>query len=283
MRLDIALRQCRRPNDVGACADTIRPLWASGLLSRVLIAADWRFALRDLGTALIVLRQALKNWLDQGTNPKTAATQSAAATPSPRTIAPMPPYRGGPSTPQPPAAPSLSAAAPPREQAIQLLGQTDAAIARQTLLRIGSLPGDQPSGTAHGNDNSSRLMVEIPVLTAQGTGVAPMTIERDGDDRGASEIKPQWRASFSIDLESIGPVHVRIALNGERASVTLKAERPHSAELLSAGLPLLDAGLRQAEIEPGDLHCHLENHVRNFAGAPRSQAATPATFVDQAS
>jgi hypothetical protein len=188
----------------------------------------------------------------------------------------MPPYRGSPSVPQTPSAPSLSAATSPREQAIQLLGQTDAAIARQALLRIVSLPGDRPSGAAQGNDNSPRLMFEIPVATAQGTGVAPMTIERDGGNRGPDETKPQWRASFSIDLESIGPVHVRIALNGERASVTMKAERAHSAELLSAGLPLLGAGLRQAEIEPGDLRCQL-------AGSPRPQAAMPGTFLDQAS
>ncbi len=126
-------------------------------------------------------------------------------------------------------------------------------------------------------------MVEIPILTAQGTGVAPMTIERDGGNRAAGETKAQWRASFSIDLESIGPVHVRIALSGERASVTLKAERPRSAELLSADLPLLDAGLRQAEIEPGDLRCHLGSLVGNLAGAPHAQAAAPGTFLDQAS
>jgi hypothetical protein len=190
----------------------------------------------------------------------------------------MPPHRGTPSAPQAPSAPSLSIAAPPREQAAHLLEQTDAAIARQTLLRIVSLPGDQPSGAARGNDNSPRLMLEIPVATAQGTGVAPMTIERDGGTRSTDETKPQWRASFSINLESIGPVHVRIALTGERASVTLKAERARSAELLSAGLPLLSAGLRQAEIEPGDLRCH----AGHLADSPRPQTA-PGTFLDQAS
>jgi hypothetical protein len=118
-------------------------------------------------------------------------------------------------------------------------------------------------------------MFEIPVATAQGTGVVPMAIERDGGNRDPHDAQPHWRASFSVDLESIGPVHVRIALTGARASVTLKAERARSAELLSAGLPLLDAGLRKAEIEPGELRCH--------AGTPRPQAAMPGTFLDQAS
>jgi hypothetical protein len=277
MRLDIA-----SGNGIDA-SDVKVALLRSGLAAGLPVAgaSPQNAGASDLGAALVVLRQTLKNWFDQESDPKTAATpQNPAATPaSPRANVPMPPYRGGPNVPQASSAPSLSASTPPREQAIQLLGQTDSAIARQTLLHIVSLPADQTSGAAHGNDNSSRLMFEIPVATAQGTGVAPMTIERDGGNRDPHDAKPRWHASFSVDLESIGPVHVRIALTGERASVTLKAERMHSAELLSAGLPLLDAGLRKAEIEPGELRCH----AGNLAGSPRPQAAMPGTFLDQAS
>jgi Flagellar hook-length control protein FliK len=275
MRFDIASGNSIDANDVKLA------LMRSGLVSSspVTGASPQNASTADLGAALIVLRQALKNWLDQETDQKTAAApQSPVTAAAPRGNVPMPPYRGSPSAPQAPLAPSLSMAASPREQAIALLGQTDAAIARQTLLRIASLPSDQPSDAAHGNDNSPRLMFEIPIATVQGTGVAPMMIEHDGGSHGPDEIKPQWRASFSIDLESIGPVHVRIALTGERASVTLKAERARSAELLSAELPLLGAGLRQAEIEPGDLRCH----VGDLAGSPHPQAA-PGTFLDQAS
>lgn len=272
MRLDITSGQ-----GIDAAAVKIA-LARSGLITGLPIAAasPQNAEASDLGTALIVLRQALKNWLDQESHPNTAA---ASQGPAPaRSTVPMPPYRGAPSMPQAPTAPSLSAAAPPREQAIALLGQTDAAIARQALLRIVSLPGGHINGASHSNNSSSRLVVEIPVATAQGTGVASMTIERDSGKGGPHDTEPSWRASFSVDLETIGLVHVRIALTGERASVTLRAERVHSAALLSAGLPLLDAGLREAEIEPGDLRCHVGNLV-----LPRPQAATPGTFLDQAS
>lgn len=194
---------------------------------------------------------------------------------------PMPPYRGAPSVPQAPAPPSLAATASPREQAIHLLSQTDAAIARQTLLRIASLPADQTSTAPHSNDNAPRLMAEIPIATAVGTAIAPMTIERDGPGRGPDDPQSTWHATFSIDLAAIGPVHVRIALNGERASVMLKAERPQSAELLAAGLPLLDAGLRKAAIEPGELRC-LANSPAPAAPA-RLKAPAPGMFLDQAS
>ena len=196
---------------------------------------------------------------------------------------PMPPYRGAPSLPQAPAPVSLPSAAPPREQAIHLLSQTDAAIARQTLLRIVSLPGEPAgsSNTQRSNDNAMRVMFEIPIATAQGTGVAPMTIARDRDNSNSLEGPKSWLVRFSIDLPEIGPVHARIALTGERATVTLNAERMESAQLLAAGLPLLDAGLRGAQLEPGELRCRTGG--ANAAGAERSQAAAPGMFVDQTS
>ncbi|HEX3504934.1 MAG TPA: flagellar hook-length control protein FliK [Xanthobacteraceae bacterium] len=299
----------------------------------------------DLGTALLVLRQALKNVLDQQTGVKAAPTLSTPVTPQTpaRTTAPMPtyrglpnlpqapallplltaastreqvthlllqagsgpqtassppnpetpqaparanallpPYRGAPSVPQAPAPPSLSTAAPPREQIAHLLSQTDAAIARQTLLRIVSLPSDPTSNTQHGDNNSTRVMFEIPLATPQGTSVAPMTIERDAGNGNTPESLTAWRANFSIDLPAIGPVHVRIALVGERATVTLNAERAQSAELLAAGLPLLDAGLRSAQIEPGELRCFASGSG-NSAGSQRPQGAAPGMFLDQAS
>lgn len=220
---------------------------------------------------------------------KTATEPPNAATPqiANRGIAtntPMPPYRGAPDAPQAPAAASLSSTAPPREQAIHLLSQTDAAVARQTLLRIVSLPGEPAGGgntQQHGNDNATRVMFEIPIVTAQGTGVASMTIARDRDDTSATEGLRSWLVQFSIDLPEIGPVHARVALTGERAAVTLNAERADSAELLAAGLPLLSAGLRGAALEPGELRCRAGG--ANAAGAARPQLSVPGMFVDQAS
>jgi hypothetical protein len=162
--------------------------------------------------------------------------------------------------------------------------QTDAAIARQALLRIVSLPGDPATGTQHSNDNATRVVFEIPIATAQGVGVAPMSVERDRSKaETAAEGLKSWLVRFSIDLPEIGPVHARIALTGERATVTLKAERAESAELLAAGLPLLDAGLRGAQIEPGELRCRAGGPDTSRAGAARPQPAAPGMFVDQAS
>jgi hypothetical protein len=240
--------------------------------------------LPSLATAVLV-RETIAHLPSQPpADPETALPPNAGTPQAPaRTTAPMPPYRGAPSTPQAPAPSSLATTASPRDQAVHLLSQTDAAIARQTLLRIASLPADQAATSTHSNDNAPRLMAEIPVATAFGTAVAPLTIERDGRGSGPHDAQPSWLATFSIDLAVIGAVHVRIALNGERTSVMLRTERPQSAELLTAGLPLLDAGLRKAEIEPGELRCLSSGTAGNAAAPSRQQAAAPGMFLDQAS
>ena len=231
--------------------------------------------------------QAVHPLLQASSDAKTTSALEEPAAPQtlPRASVPMPPYRGSPSLPQAPLPASLSTTAPPREQAVHLLAQTDAAIARQTLLRIGSLPNDPSVSTTHSNDNATRVMFEIPVATALGTGIAPMTIARDGGKGDTPESLTSWVATFSIDVGAIGPVHVRIALIGERASVTFNAERAQSAELLAAGLPLLDAGLRSAQIEPGELRCRVGagTVAGGSDGASRQQAAAPGMFLDQAS
>ena len=186
----------------------------------------------------------------------------------------MPPYADAPTVPQAPAAPTISAATPPRDIALHLLDQTDGAIARQTLLQIASLPAGQTTAVAaSGQPDAARLIFDIPIATAQGTAVAQIRIERDGTrNSGSNQNGPVWRANFSIDFEPIGPVHVRIAQMGERTAVTLNAERSESAARLSEGLPLLEAGLRDAELEPGELRC-----VSNSPAAP---AGPPGMFVD---
>jgi len=70
-------------------------------------------------------------------------------------------------------------------------------------------------------------------------------------------------------------VHATIALIGERATVMIHAERTDSADRLRGGLALLQAGLREAALDPGDIHCR--------AGTPAAAPAAPGLFVDHAS
>ena len=120
------------------------------------------------------------------------------------------------------------------------------------------------------------MTFDIPLATATGTAVAQIRIERDAAQRNNDNevIAPVWRANFSVDVEPIGAVHVRIALQGGKTVVTLNADRAASAQGLAAGLPLLEAGLRNAALDPGHLSCQQ--------GQPAAASADRGLYVDHA-
>jgi hypothetical protein len=268
-------------SDGGVDAGDIRSaLVRSGLVSADALPANGQRAAKtaDLGNLLSVLRQALKNWAGAEADLPTAArlSQSAPGVGLPqapnKSAAPMPPYRDSPTMPQALAEPSIPGGATAHETALYLLDKTDAAIARQTLLQIASLPDQPVPGAAHAD--ATRVTFDIPLATPQGTAVAQIRIERDGRNAGDSgDSAPVWRASFSLDIEPIGPVHVRIVQASGKTAVSLNAERAESAASLNAGLAQLEAGLRNAELEPGTLSCR--------AGLPAKRSGSPGMFVDQ--
>ena len=194
-----------------------------------------------------------------------------------RSNLPPPPVNGALPAAQP-IAPATLTARTPLEAALQhLLGDTDGALARQTLLQIASLPGQPADPAATKIDLSSpRWNFEIPFATPQGTAMAQFEISRDGGGREAIAAKATWRARFSLNVEPAGPVHALVSLNGDRTSVRMWAERPATASQLRAGISQLTQALSRAELKPGDIV------IRD--GAP--QQATPAAaghFLDRAS
>ena len=230
-----------------------------------------------LTAALLLLRQELKKWADQSQTqlpeslPETTSPESSRLLRAPNLT---PPYRNSPTVGQAPLAPSLAGDEPPHVLAAHLLSETQAALARQTLLRIASLPEAETSdGSSPDADKTSRT-VDIPLILPQGPAVAQIRIEQDRSaaKNRSSQAQPRWKASFSIDVESIGPVHVQIALMGDRTSVKMNAERPETASLLSSGLPELAARLRDVQLDPADLHCETV--------ARKPGPAAPGLFTD---
>jgi len=224
----------------------------------------------DLKSALLDLRQVLQTWLA----PKMEAVlPQAPAIPPAIAQVPAPPLRDGPTVPQPPALPAALDAMPLREAGLRLLGETEAALARHTMLQIASLPDDPAAPRSA--DNAQRLILDIPPATPQGTAIVQLRIEREGKRGGRDRKAGVWQAMFSIDVEPIGPVHARVAMVGDTANVSLFAERGESAAALRDNIPLLQAGLAEAAVEPGDILC--------AKGAPAAPAAAPGLFVDRAS
>lgn len=167
--------------------------------------------------------------------------------------APPPPVRGALPSPQSVASPSLAPDTPLAATVHRLLDDTGAAIARQTLLQVASLP-DRVDASGHRIDPTvPQWNFEIPFATPQGTAMAQFEISRDGGNKSADPAKRAWRAQFSLNVEPAGPVHALITLNGDKTFVRMWAERPATAQQLRAGVSELSQAMTRAELKPGDI------------------------------
>jgi hypothetical protein len=190
------------------------------------------------------------------------------------TNTPPPPFRGALPSAQPIASPSIAPGATLAASARHLLDDTDAAIARQTLLQVASLPGQVDTTASRLDPAVPRWNFEVPFATQQGTAMVQFEISRDGAGSETEAAKRAWRARFSLDIEPAGPVHAMVSLSGERTSVRMWAERPATAEQLQAGVSQLSQALTRAELLPGDIVIRV--------GAPSSTLAPAGHFLDRA-
>jgi Flagellar hook-length control protein FliK len=233
--------------------------------------------------ALTMLQEALPEIRRAAGGASTAATNSLEGRGDPATLRaspPPPPFRGALPSAQPVASASLSPDAPASTIVHRLLDDTDAAIARQTLLQVASLPDRVDVSGARVDLAAPRWHFEIPFATPQGTAMAQFEIARDGGGKAAEveaeAAKQVWRARFSLDIEPAGPVHALITLSGERTSVRMWAERPATAAQLRAGAGELSQALSAAELQPGDI-------VIREGTPPQPTPAKAGHFLDRAS
>lgn len=195
---------------------------------------------------------------------------------------PPPPFAGGPVVAQPATSSTLAPNAHPALVAQQLSKGVDAALARQELLQAASLPervdvARPADGRAIEDKTGPRWVFDVPFATPQGSAVAQFEISRDGGGGGAAGGVAEartWKVRFSLDVEPMGRIDAQLALTGERARVSLWAERPEAMARLRGGEEMLNAALREAALEP---------EVAFHAAAPPAAApAAPGRFLDQA-
>ncbi|MBR0788773.1 flagellar hook-length control protein FliK [Bradyrhizobium manausense] len=207
-----------------------------------------------------------------GTNkamPDSHVFEAAARTSTP------PPFRGALPSPQAVAAPSLAPNTPLAATVHRLLDDTDAAIARQTLLQVASLPDRTDAGGHRIDPTVPQWNFEIPFVTPQGTAMAQFEISRDGGNETPDPAKRAWRARFTLNVEPAGPVHALVTLNGDKTFVRMWAERPATAQQLRAGIGELNQALTRAELTPGDI-------VVRDGTPPQPAPARAGHFLDRA-
>jgi hypothetical protein len=192
-----------------------------------------------------------------------------------RTSTPAPPFGGALPTAQPVALPGLSSAASPEEITRRLLEDTDAAISRQVLLQIASLPDRVDTAGARLDQITPRWNFEIPFAVPAGTAIAQFEISRDAAGHNIEAATRVWRARFSVDVEPAGPVHALVSLAGDATTVRLWAERPSTASRLRAGASQLTQALSHAELQPGDI-------IIREGAPPQPKPAPAGHFLDRA-
>lgn len=227
------------------------------------------------GATLNLLQEALQE-LGSPVRVAIAAKDTRGADVNVHTNTPPPPVRGAPPSAQPIAAPTIAPDAPLEATAHHLLDDTDAAIARQTLLQVASLPDRTDTSAPKADMALPRWNFEIPFATPQGTAMAQFEISRDSAEQEVEVAKRMWRARFSLDVEPAGPVHALISLQGETTSVRIWAERHSTAEQLRAGASELSQALSRAELHPGDIV------IRDGAPPQAAPAARAGHFLDRA-
>src|SRR5258708_4599479 len=180
------------------------------------------------GTVLNLLQETLQgNPLVGGgnTSPATATLQARWNDDvTVHTNTPPPPVRGALPSPQPIAAPSIASNTPLAASAHHLLSDTDAAIARQTLLQVASLPDRIDTTGARTDPATPRWNFEIPFVTPQGTAMAQFEISRDGGGNEAEGTKRVWRARFSPDAPPARPGHALVSFCGGPTPVGMWCE-----------------------------------------------------------
>lgn len=245
---------------------------ATGLAGALADALD---AGPSSGGALNLIQEALHelgNPARQGAGPQVMLPGDVPARGNP----PPPPFHGALPSAQAVAEPSIAPGTPLAAAAHRLLDDTDAALARQTLLQVASLPGHNDAARAQLDAMLPRWNFEIPFLTQQGTAMAQFEISRDGGGTEVEAANRVWRARFTLDVEPAGPVHALVSLNGERTSVRMWAERPSTAAQLRAGSAELSQALTRAELTPGDIE------IRD-GSPPQPVPARAGHFLDRAS
>jgi hypothetical protein len=224
-------------------------------------AADIR---GDAKAVMLALREALQ--------PLAVGQQSA----SPHQTPPPLPQKGHVGAGQPPASATIGDDATPVEAAKVMLAGTEGALDRLRLLQAASIPDRAPATVEQSAGRADRL-VEIPIALPGGQApIMSLALGRDGRSAGAAGEAPAWRMRLSLDLPETGPIQAMVALRGERAGVTLWAERPATAELFRSSLDELRDALTLAEIDIDTLD------VRDGA-PPQQQPARAGSFLDLSS
>ncbi len=223
----------------------------------------------DLKAGLLALLAELGAW-------RAAASRPGATNP-PRTAGPAALLYGPPgrlATPSPPVPPDTTASAPEpgragrnaaaaadarptrdTELAAELLGAVRGALARTRVHQIAAHPDQSRQGE---NPPLQAWSVELPIARNAGFDALELRIEQRETRADPHGAPPQrhWQVQLCLQLETLGTLHARLELSGERLATTLWIPDPHTLGRARAALAELGDCLRAQGVEVTRLDCH---------------------------
>ncbi|HLS82346.1 MAG TPA: flagellar hook-length control protein FliK [Steroidobacter sp.] len=221
---------------------------SGAFLESNLAKGDGASTAADLKALLLQLGRALRN---AGARPD-AASSDAGHSPTPLARGPLAALPSAPAT--------LALLDTPAQQLNELARQTEGALARITATQIAN-------GAPEGQQLAT--LVELPMLHEDRASVLRLRVERDGCAAGGEDAEG-WSIEAAIDLGAPGALHARVAFNGRRIAVQLRAESASVLQTLSARSAELEAALRGAGLEIDRIVClHGLPAGENGARRPR--------------
>jgi len=128
-----------------------------------------------------------------------------------------------------------------------LRSRTESAVARLAL--------HQWSSAESPDSGMPRWLMELPLRSGNGIDLVHLLLERE-PERPEQEDEAVWRAEFALDLPELGPLHVRIAVSGDRVRTRFWAQDADTVARIRSALPRLYEALENRDLEVRDLGCN---------------------------
>jgi hypothetical protein len=206
--------------------------------------------------------------------PRAAATLSTAAATAAGATTPAsgpanatgnapPPFAGVVPTPQAPVQATIELLNRLGHLRLDLLQQTEAAVARIHLNQLASLPREAEHRLVE-------WLFDIPVRRGDAIDLWSARIYRDADDKtqGAAQTTAQWRIQLAFDLPGLGPMQAQVSLRGERVSTHFWATEAATLPLLRQHLHELRRGMLAVGLEVGEIDCQQGTIPESASGPP---------------
>ncbi len=165
-------------------------------------------------------------------------------------------------------APALAAREPGGDTLLSRLARlVEASVSRIQLQQSIALPIDEGPRQA--------WQIDLPLHLPEQTDDLELRIERDAET-GATDGSPGWSVNLNFQFDSIGRLHCRLALSGDRVATTFWCDRSPTLHRLEARLPVLEEAFAAQGLEV----VHLKG-VLGEPSEPVMKSPLPVTLLDE--